>query len=109
MNQQTRSFLFGISGLLLLTGAVLHFVELYFAPYLFAFGAAGIAISYLTLPAKNMDFRQRRLHKYNIVASLLMIFASGLMFSGHKEWVICLTIAAILQIYTAFTSTAKKE
>ena len=36
------------------------------------------------------------------------IFASALMFSGRKEWMICLTISALLQLYTAFV-TPKKE
>ena len=38
-----------------------------------------------------------------------MICASGLMFDGRKEWIICLCIAAILQVYTAFVSGDKKK
>lgn len=68
----------------------------------------GITVCYLTMPTKDMDFRRRRLHRYNIFAGLLCIFASALMFSGRKEWMICLTISALLQLYTAFV-TPKKE
>lgn len=93
---------------MVLSGAILYLTQWFLAPYLFAVGAAGIAVSYLTLPVKDLEFRERRLHRFNIFASLLMIFASGLMFSGQKEWVLCLTIAAILQLYTAFVSTPDK-
>ena len=88
MNEKARTIVFNISALLLL---------------------AGIAVSYLTMPTKDMDFRRRRLHRYNIFAGLLCIFASALMFSGRKEWVICLTISALLQLYTAFVAPKKEN
>lgn len=102
MNQQARNTLFIIAAICLLAGAILHFVQWFFAPYLFALGAAGITLTYLTQPTKEMDFRKKRLHRYNIFAGLLMIVASSLMFSGLKEWILCLTISAILMLYSAF-------
>ena len=61
MNQQIRSIIFGVAGLLVLAGAVLFLTHWAVAPYLFAVGAAGIAVCYLTLPVKDLDFRRRRL------------------------------------------------
>ncbi len=104
MNTQIRTIIFYISALLLLAGAILHFSQITVAPWLFAVGAAGVAVCYLTFSVKGMDTRRRRLHRYNVMASFLMIFASGLMFAGRKEWVICLTIAALFQLYTAFVT-----
>ena len=108
MNKKVRTIVFQISALLLLAGATLYIIQPIIAPYLFAIGSAGIAICYLTIPTQNMDFRERRLHRYNIFAGLLCIFASGLMFNNQKEWVICLAISAFLQIYTSFV-TPKKQ
>ena len=99
MNEKARTIVFNISALLLLAGAGLYL----------ALPAAGIAVSYLTMPTQDMDFRRRRLHRYNIFAGLLCIFASALMFSGRKEWVICLTISALLQLYTAFVAPKKEN
>ncbi|MDL2255014.1 hypothetical protein LJC44_00245 [Parabacteroides sp. OttesenSCG-928-G06] len=107
MNQSTRSTLYMIAALLLLAGAVLQFIHWTYAPYLFAFGAAGLTLSYMTLPVKDMDIRHKRLHNFNIFAGLLTIVASGFMFSDRKEWVICLFIAAILQTYVAFAAKEK--
>ena len=104
MNEKTRTIVFNISALLLLAGAGLYLALPAAAPYLFPVGSAGIAVCYLTMPAKDMDFRRRRLHRYNILAGLLCVFASALMFGGRKEWVICLTISALLQSYTAFVA-----
>ena len=108
MHEKASTIVFNISALLLLAGAGLYLALPVAAPYLFAVGAAGIAVSYLTMPTQDMNFRRRRLHRYNIFAGLLCIFASALMFSGRKEWMICLTISALLQLYTAFV-TPKKE
>ena len=90
MNQQIRSIIFGVAGLLVLAGAILFLTHWAVAPYLFAVGAAGIAVCYLTLPVKDLDFRRRRLHRFNVFAGLLMIVSSGFMFNNKncKEFVL---------------------
>lgn len=108
MNQSIRAIIFNISGLLVLAGAALYLTRWAYAPYLFAVGSAGVAVCYLTVSVKEMGFRQRRLHRSNVIAGMLMIFASGLMFKDRTEWVLCLTIAAILQVYTAFVTPKEK-
>ena len=62
MNEKARTIVFNISALLLLAGAGLYLALPVAAPYLFAVGAAGITVCYLTMPTKDMDFRGRRLH-----------------------------------------------
>ena len=97
-----------VSACLVLAGAALYLTQWTVAPYLFAVGAAGIAVNYLTTPVGDLDFRGRRLHRFNVMAGFLMVVASGFQFNGRKEWVICLLIAAILQLYTAFVSPKKE-
>ena len=103
-----RAILFSVSACLVLAGAALYLTQWTVAPYLFAVGAAGIAVNYLTTPVGDLDFRGRRLHRFNVMAGFLMVVASGFQFNGRKEWVICLFIAAILQLYTAFVSPKKE-
>jgi hypothetical protein len=103
------NILFTISGLLLLTGAALYLTTLPFAPYLFAFGAAGLAVYQLTVPTKHLTVRFRRLQTLNVMASLLMVLASVLMFRQMNEWILCLTIAAILQLYTTFVASKEHK
>ena len=54
MNEKARTIVFNISALLLLAGAGLYLALPVVAPYLFSVGAAGIAVSYLTMPTKDM-------------------------------------------------------
>ena len=106
--KKIRTILFAVSACLVLAGTVLYLTQWKVAPYLFAVGAAGIAVNYLTTPVGELDFRSRRLHRFNVMAGFLMVVASGFQFNGRKEWVICLFIAAILQLYTAFASPKKE-
>lgn len=107
MNQKVRTIIFYIAGLLVLAGTVLYLTQWVLAPYLFAVGSAGIAVCYLTMPVKELSLRQRRLHRNNVIAGILMISASGLMFNHRNEWILCLSIAAIFQLYSAFVWTKK--
>ncbi len=109
MNRKTRTIIFNIAALFVLAGAALYLTKWVVAPYLFAVGTAGIAVCYLTLPVAGMNFRLKRLHRMNILAGLLGIVASALMFAGRLEWVLCLTISAILQVYTSFVSPKEPE
>lgn len=103
-----RAILFSVSACLVLAGAILALTKWSVAPYLFAVGLAGVAVNYLTTPVGDLDFRGRRLHRFNVMAGFLMVVASGFQFNGRKEWVVCLFIAAILQLYTAFVSSKNK-
>lgn len=109
MNQQARTTVFYMAAFCVLAGAILYFTEWFFAPYLFALGAAGVAVCFLTLPTRDMDFRQKRLHRYNIFAGLLMVFSSAFMFADRKEWVLCLTVGAVFLLYSSFVSPKDKE
>ena len=93
----------------MLAGAVTYIMQWFYAPYLFAFGSAGIALSFITTPYKNLGFRRRRLHRINMLAGVSMVAASVLMFEKRMEWVVFLLIAALLLLYTSFVTPRVKE
>ena len=108
MNQQVRSWVFALSYILLLAGAMLYVVHWWMAPYLFAVGSAGGTVCYMSVPVVGMDLRHKRLHRFNVIAGILMVCASGFMFKERSEWILLLTIAAIFQVYTAFVGGKQK-
>lgn len=108
MNQQVRSWVFALSYILLLAGAILYVVHWWMAPYLFAVGSAGVTVCYMSVPVVGMDLRHKRLHRFNVIAGILMVCASGFMFKERSEWILLLTIAAIFQVYTAFVGGKQK-
>jgi hypothetical protein len=100
MNGQTRTTLFVLAGMFVLTGAVMYASRWIYAPYLMAAGSAGITFCYVTAPAE-AHFRLRRLNRINVFAGILMIGASVFMFMSRNEWVVFVLIAALLQLYTS--------
>ena len=104
MNEQIRNYFFIFSGILVLAGAVSYITHWVYAPYIFAFGSAGIALSFITAPYKDLGFRRRRLHRINVLAGVSMVASSVLMFEQRMEWVIFLFIAALMILYTSFVT-----
>ena len=97
------------AGVLAFAGAVLFISHWFYAPYIFAVGAAGIAVCFMTVPYKNLGFRHRRLHRINVMAGVSMVASSVLMFKERMEWVVFLLIAALLILYTSFVSPKADE
>jgi hypothetical protein len=94
-----RTTIFYASANLLLAGAVLYLSIPVAASWIFAAGAAGIAVCRLTQPVGKASVRGKRLHMFNVAAALLMLVASVFMFRRQNEWIACLSIAAMLQAY----------
>lgn len=107
MGTKIRHAIFYIAYTLVLLGAALYLTRWEIAPYLFAVGAAGITVSYLSVRTEQMNFRQKRLHRFNVLAGILMVVASGFMFRQGTEWILFLTLAAVFQTYAAFASSSK--
>ena len=72
MNNRFRTILFDVAAVLVLLGAILYASDNRIAPYLFAAGAAGVSVCYLTLPVKDLNFRQKRLHRLDYTASMFL-------------------------------------
>ena len=89
---------------LLLVGAVLQITRWDFAPYLYTLGA--VMFGYVQVMGNRYDgsnFIIKRLRKQQIFGAIALVFAGVLMFTlNRNEWIVCLSIAAVLELYTAF-------
>lgn len=113
MNQKTRNILFMASSIAVIIGAAmpLFMLKLPWVPYLYAVGAAGMAVCRLTFRYKGKNFRLKRLFHIETFSSLFLVASSYFMFRDDPDWVMLLTVAAALQLYTAILipRVAKKE
>ncbi|MDR2232619.1 MAG: hypothetical protein LBE56_05775 [Tannerella sp.] len=103
-----RNNIYIFSAALVLAGAALYLIDWNYAPYIFAAGAAGVTVSYLTMPVKSTDLRTRRLQRQHIFAGIAMIVSSVFMFRHQMAWVVFLLIAAIFQLYSSFVMKDKE-
>ena len=109
MSQKVRNYLFMFSGLLVLVGALLYITYWLYASYIFAFGAAGITVSYMTTPYQHLSVRFRRLHRINVLAGISLVVSSIFMFRLQMEWVVFLLISSLLILYTSFIGPRSEE
>lgn len=89
---------------LLLAGAVLQITRWELAPYLYTLGA--VMFGYVQVMGNRYDGRNfiiKRLRRQQIFGAVALVFTGVLMFTMKRnEWIVCLSIAAVLELYTAF-------
>ncbi len=105
MSESVKRIVFIISGILTLAGAILFIAKINweYIPYLYSVGCAGIAVVYLSSVYRGKNIRIRRLHAFLVAAGIILVVSSYFMFHHKQEWIICLLISAVLQLYASFT------
>jgi len=109
MNKPIKAWMFYISAILVLISTALFITKWFYAPYLFAFGSSGVAIYYFTTHYEGNNIRLKRLHRYEIFSATLLVVTSYLMFKNQHGWIVTLTIAAFLQLYTTFIRSIEEK
>lgn len=96
--------LIGMAGaVLLLLGALLQITQMSWAPYVYLSGAVLFAWMQLQSEPSFTNLVIRRLRRQQLLGAALLIVAGVLMLFWHRnEWIVCLSVAAVLQLYTAF-------
>ncbi len=109
MNRTLFSTLMIIGALLLLVGAALMITGWTLAPYLFCVGALLFAAMQMTDRYEGQDITVKRLRRQQLIGSLMLLVTGVLMFvERHNGWIVTLTIAAVIQLYTAFRMPEKE-
>jgi len=106
-----RTTLYYLGGILLIIGAALPiFPELIsYAPITYSIGALLFAAIQISQPFSHTDIVVKRLRRQQILGSILLVAAGGMMFMQKyhispctgDEWMIALAIGAFIQLYTS--------
>ena len=100
----------GVGAVLLLVGAMLQITRWELSPIIYTIGAVMFAYVQFMSRYEGKNLIIRRLRRQQILGAVLLVFAGVLMFvTKHNEWVLCLTVAAILELYTAFRIPSELE
>ena len=99
-----------VGAVLLLVGAMLQITRWELSPYIYTLGAAMFAYVQVMSRYEGKNLVVRRLRRQQIIGASLLVFAGVLMFvTRHNEWVLCLSVAAVIQLYTAFRIPSELE
>lgn len=94
--------LFAAGAAMTLAGAAVYITGWRYAPYVYTAGAVLVALAQMGDPVRHRTTALRRLRVQQVAAALLLIVAGALMFLAHgNEWIACLTIAAVMELYTS--------
>ena len=100
----------GVGAVLLLVGAMSQITPWELSPIIYTIGAVMFAYVQVMTRYEGKNLIVRRLRRQQILGAVLLVFAGVLMFvTKHNEWVLCLTVAAILELYTAFRIPSELE
>lgn len=95
---------------LLLVGAMLQITRWELAPIIYILGAVLFAWMQVADSYNGKNLIVRRLRRQQIIGAMLLVFTGVLMYtSKHNEWIVCLTIAAVLELYTAYRIPSELE
>ena len=63
----------------------------------------------LTTPYPGRSIRGKRLYNFQVIACLLMLVATFIMYKGRNEWPVLLLISAILLFYSSIVLSKELE
>ncbi|EJX06101.1 hypothetical protein, membrane [gut metagenome] len=108
--RQLTPALFITGAVMALTGAAVFITGWTYAPYVYTIGAGFVALAQVNTPVKGKSNTLKRLRIQQIFGALALVLTGLFMFTNHgNEWIACLTIAAILELYTAFRIPQEEE
>ena len=108
--KKNYTYLMMAGAILLLLGAMLQITRWELSPVIYTIGAVLFAYVQVMDGYQGQNLIIRRLRHQQILGAVLLVFTGVLMFvMKRNEWIVCLTIAAILELYTAFRIPAEME
>ena len=92
-----------VGAVLALVGVASYITRWPLSPYLYTIGATMVALAQINSPIKTDNITLKRLRVQQIIGAILLVVTGALMFFMHRnEWIVCLSVAAFLELYTAF-------
>ena len=99
-----------VGAVALLLGAALQITQLAWAPYLYLIGAIMFAYVQVMSGYEGKNIIIRRLRRQQIIGATLLVVAGVMMILWKRnEWVVCLTIAAVLEMSAVFRIPQEEE
>ncbi len=110
--KKLQSYVAILGAILVLVGAGSFITQWEWSPWIYTVGAVCFAIPQLMDRYEGANIVIRRLRRQQILGALILMMTGFFMFTGESnEWILCLAIAAFLELYTSFrlSQEEKKE
>lgn len=100
-----------IGAVVLFAGLILQFVKFEYAPYIYMAGALMFGwVQAKTVRYSGKNIVLKRLKRQQLIGAMLLVIAGVMMILWHhNEWILCLSVAAVLELYTAYRIPYEEE
>jgi hypothetical protein len=103
MMKQIQKYIYIVGGILLVIGAALYVTRWVVAPYIYVVGSFMFGAMQMADRYEGSNFVIRRLRRQQVLGALMLMLTGIAMFvCKYNEWIVCLLIACLLELYTAF-------
>ena len=101
---------FAVGAVMSLAGAVAYITKWPLAPYIFIVGSVLVAIAQIFYPSRADSVNVRRLRRQQVLGALLLVATGPLMIFLHgNEWIVSLTLAAVIELFTSIRLPQEEE
>ncbi|MDE7378413.1 MAG: hypothetical protein K2N13_05550 [Paraprevotella sp.] len=112
-----QNLVFRAGGVMVVAGAVLSITGGVIAFWLFAAGALCFSAMQMAARYEGRNLVVKRLRRQQLAGALFLLLSAAAMgmqvfrigYFGHNEWVICLLVSCVYEVYTAFRIPAELE
>lgn len=99
-----------VGAIMLLAGAAVYVTGWWLSPYVYTVGATLFALAQINSPSPCKTTTVKRLRRQQIFAALLLVLSGLFMVLTHgNEWIVTLSIAAVLELYTSIRIPQEEE
>ncbi|MBE6291399.1 MAG: hypothetical protein E7091_03145 [Bacteroidales bacterium] len=92
-----------IGGVLLVAGAALYITKWAWAPYIYLLGSFLFGAMQMLDRYNGKNFLLRRLRRQQVLGAIMLMLTGVAMFvCKHNEWILCMLVGCLLELYTAF-------
>lgn len=103
MNKRIQSYIYIVGGISLVLGAALYITGWAVAPVLYIVGSLLFGAMQVMDRYRGDGFVLRRLSRQQLLGAAMLVVAGVVMVTcEHNEWILCLLVGCILELYTAF-------
>ena len=92
-----------IGGILLVMGAALYITKWTWAPYIYIAGSFMFGAMQMLDRYTGNNFILHRLRRQQVIGAIALMLTGILMITcKHNEWIMCMLVGCLLELYTAF-------
>lgn len=104
------SFIYMLGGIMLVVGAALYITKWVWAPYIYIGGSLMFGAMQMMDRYTGTNWIVRRLRRQQIVGAIALMLTGVLMLvCKHNEWILCMLVGCLMQLYTAFRIPQEME